>query len=148
MPQPRKPTALKVLHGDRKDRINTDEPLPAGEVVKPSWLTPYASHLWDSLAPDMIRKRVLTTWDADLFASVCEHYSTWRRAQEIVVENGVLVAGFGGVMVKNPAVQVARDAWQAFNAGAGKFGMSPADRSKVQVGDAKKRKPGEDLLSG
>ena len=34
-----KPTSLRVLDGDREDRINRNEPLPGqGDVVAPEWI--------------------------------------------------------------------------------------------------------------
>lgn len=47
-----KPTALRVLHGDRKDRINDAEPQPAeGEVTAPEELSDDARAIWDQLPP-------------------------------------------------------------------------------------------------
>jgi hypothetical protein len=35
-----KPTSLRILHGDRKDRINTSEPVPpTSEITSPDWLS-------------------------------------------------------------------------------------------------------------
>ena len=69
---PRKPTALRVLHGDR---MPPREPVPqsavTGAVVKPP-LSPGASEEWDRIAPEMIRLGVLTEWDVGLFAEWCE----------------------------------------------------------------------------
>jgi len=47
-----KPTALKVLHGDRPDRINHAEPIPPeNEVTAPEDLSDDARAAWDQLAP-------------------------------------------------------------------------------------------------
>lgn len=46
-----KPTALKVLHGDRSDRFNREEPLPPeSEVSPPAELSDDARAVWDPLA--------------------------------------------------------------------------------------------------
>ncbi len=47
-----KSTGLRILHGDRKDRINTHEPVPPAEAVTPSdWLSDKARAIWEWLAP-------------------------------------------------------------------------------------------------
>ncbi|MFD7319546.1 hypothetical protein ACFV9D_00420 [Streptomyces sp. NPDC059875] len=49
-----KPTALRVLHGDRKDRINTGEPQPdEGEITPPVWLSNGALEVWRILADEL-----------------------------------------------------------------------------------------------
>ncbi len=149
MPVPPTPTALKVVKGEREDRINRNEPVPAvGDVPKaPSWLSGAAKVMWRRLAPDLHRKGVLTPWDVDAFAVVCSSYVTWRQAQQLVDSEGVLVEGYRGSMVKHPAAQVARDSWQTFMQAASRFGLSPSDRSKLSVGEGR-RDPSEDLLTG
>ena len=50
-----KPTALRVLHGDRKDQINNAEPIPPGaEFIPPEELSDVARAVWGRLAPSLI----------------------------------------------------------------------------------------------
>ena len=67
-----KPTALKVLEGDRgKGRrpINEHEPIPPGGGVKcPSWLLPEAKKEWKRLAASLEAMGVLTMADLTAFA--------------------------------------------------------------------------------
>ena len=130
--RPRKPSTLVALEGGK---TNTSEPVPgAASVERPEWLSPDAKAMWDRLAPDLHRQGVLSPWDVDAFAALCASYCSWREAQQIVDREGVLVDGYRGSMVKNPAAQLARDYWQTFVQAAGRFGMTPSDRAALSVG--------------
>lgn len=148
MGRPRKPTRLKVLEGDRPDRIPTGEPLPSdGEVVAPGWLDDVALEVWGDLAPDLIAKGVLTAWDVEAFAMACDAVAQYREARALVHAEGVTVTGAMGGQVRNPAAQVMRDAAAQFAQLAGRFGLTPADRAKLDVGRSSDGPKGADLLS-
>jgi P27 family predicted phage terminase small subunit len=128
-----KPTALKVLHGDRKDRINHAEPAPAEAAVPPPEdLSDDARAVWDRLAPDLIRVGVLTSWDVDAFVICCEALARYRQATKLVNGSALLVQGPSG-LVKNPALQVQREAESTFAQYAARFGLTPSDRSQLKV---------------
>lgn len=70
-------TAIKILRGTRKDRINFHEaPAPAGGVVKPPELGEDASQIWDELAPLCLEMGTLTPADVRPFALLCELQAT------------------------------------------------------------------------
>lgn len=130
-----KPTALRMLHGDRKDRINTSEPVPAAsDVVPPCDLGERAAGIWDRLAPDLIARGVLTAWDVDAFASCCLSLAQYREATELVAEHGLLALGVGGSLVKSPAVALQESADARFARWAARFGLTPSDRSQLKIG--------------
>ena len=63
-----RPNHLKTIDGQREDRLNRDEPIPEqGGVVRPVELEADARAIWNRLAPDLIEKRVLTSWGVDAF---------------------------------------------------------------------------------
>ena len=128
-----KPTALRVLHGDRPDRINTDEPLPAeGEIAAPDTLSDDARAAWDRLAPDLTACGVLTSWDVDAFVIVVEALARYRQATKLINGSALLVQGPNG-LVKNPALVVQREAEATFAAMGARFGLTPSDRSQLKV---------------
>lgn len=137
--RPRKPTKLKVLHGDRADRINAAEPVPAAGEVSPPWeLSAEAAEIWERLAPDRIAKGVLTPWDVDAFALFCE---------ALVVARG---KGRRARRTQKPGaaspIQEFRAAVSVVSTLGGRFGWTPADRAKLTQEEG--RGGAEDLLSG
>lgn len=155
--RPKKPTALKLLHGDRTDRVNTDEPQPAELLVEPpAWLTDDARELWTGLAPDLIAKHVLTSWDVEAFAAWCDAAARRRRAVAALAAEGEVVESdvfgkngekTGTRRVKNPWAYVLTDADAQVQRYASRFGLTPSDRAGLSIGEAPSV-PGQDLLTG
>jgi P27 family predicted phage terminase small subunit len=152
-----KPTNVRVLHGDRKDRINTDEPVPgAGEVVPPEWLPTAAVEVWRLYAPDLRTKGVLTAWDVEAFAVWCDAVVRRRRAAaELEAQGEVIempVFNKNGEMTghrfgKNPWTLVLNEADAQVQRYGARFGLTPSDRAQIKVGGSS-RDPNADLLSG
>src|SRR5690625_1346140 len=131
-----RPTNLKVLHGERPSRINDNEPIPAtSEVTPPDWLRPEAVDVWNTLAPDLDDKGVLTSWDVEAFAILCDAIVQYRQASKLVAQAGVLIKGRRDAAVKNPAMQVVRDTSQTIRAYAQEFGLTPSSRQGVNIAE-------------
>lgn len=133
-----KPTPLRILHGDRPDRINEAEPVPpTQEIVCPDWASEVARSIWDRLAPGLISRGVLTVWDTDAFLLLCEALARYRAATQLVNGSALLVQGGSGLM-KNPAPIVQGEAERTFLQVAARFGLTPSDRQgiKAEVVDA------------
>lgn len=138
--RPPKPRHLKALHGDRKDRINDREPVPGdGVVVPPYALRPAVQEVWDRLAPDRIRLKLLTAWDVDAFAAFCEAI--------VLAQKGALEAHGEAIPGAPSPMSRFKDAINLCSTLGGRFGWTPSDRQKLIVGEAP-REPGADLLSG
>ncbi|MGW1662927.1 phage terminase small subunit P27 family [Streptomyces microflavus] len=154
---PGKPTALRILHGDRKDRINTDEPQPSElDIVPPAWLSEAAVEVWEQLADDLIGKGVLTAWDAEAYANWCDAVVRRRDAAEHVDQDGAVVELpvfnkngdlTGHRMGKNPwllALDAADAQVQRYGA---RFGLTPSDRSQLKIAPPTNPGGAERLLS-
>lgn len=145
MAPPKKPRALKLVSGERKDRINDDEPIPSEmEIVPPEWLSPAALAIWaEPLTGDLIAKKVLTAWDVDAWARLCAARAVFVEAQGHLEDEGRVIAqpvfdrngrqqeGFR--TVRNEWVAIARDAEAEIDRLAGRFGLTPADRGALKV---------------
>ena len=87
-----KPTALKVLEGDRgkgRRSLNEHEPVPPrGGVKCPSWLLPEAKKEWKRLAASLEAMGVLTMADLTAFAGYCQAYARWREAEDFITQHG------------------------------------------------------------
>jgi P27 family predicted phage terminase small subunit len=155
--RPAKPTSLKVLHGDRKDRINTSEPQPTeSTVTPPAWLAladaeteqahESALDVWRRMAPDLIKRGVLTAWDVEAFAVYCDAVVKFRQASLEVTRGGMTIEGARG-SVKNPAVTAAKDYADLMQRYGARFGLTPSDRASLSVkGDEDAGKGAERLL--
>ncbi|MFE1539468.1 phage terminase small subunit P27 family [Streptomyces microflavus] len=152
-----KPTALRVLHGDRKDRINTDEPQPSElEIEPPEWLSEDAVQVWEQLAEDLIVKGVLTAWDTEAYANWCDAVVRRRDAAEHIADEGAVIEMpvfnkngdiSGHRQGKNPwllALDAADAQVQRYGA---RFGLTPSDRSQLKIPQAKQPGGAERLLS-
>lgn len=127
-----KPTSLRILHGDRKDRVNTSEPVPPALAIEPpEWLSDKARAIWDRLAPSLIARKVLSSWDTDAFGVLCEALARYATATQLVNGSALLVPGGGG-LVPNPALKVQGDAERVFLTYAARFGLTPSDRQSIK----------------
>ncbi|MCS7484667.1 phage terminase small subunit P27 family [Umezawaea endophytica] len=144
-----KPTQLRVLHGDRTDRINDTEPIPpTQDIACQDWASDGAREIWARLGPGLEQRGVLTSWDADAFLVLCEALNRYRNATALVNGSALLVQGGSGLM-KNPALQVQAEAERTFLTYAARFGLTPSDRQAIKVevgGDHNAGGPGR-LLS-
>lgn len=131
-----KPTELRILHGDREDRINRNEPKPAETAVKPPYkLRPPTAKVWRRLAPDLIAKKVLTAWDVDQFAVFCDAVATYIECRERLDDEGYTARGSAGGVIKSPYWQIARDAASIMTTVGSRFGLTPSDRSGIVTPD-------------
>ncbi|TWP47422.1 phage terminase small subunit P27 family [Lentzea tibetensis] len=141
-----KPTSLRILHGDRPDRINAGEPVPpTGTIEPPDWLSDDARAVWDRLAPGLIARKVLTVWDADAFVVLCQALARYKQATALLNGSHLLVQGAGG-LVKNPVLGIQAEAERTFLTYAARFGMTPSDRQSVKAEVVADDKGGADRL--
>lgn len=125
----KEPSNLRILKGGKQ---RPGEPVP-GEVpvAAPKHLSEAALAEWDRLAPDLERKGLLTGWDVEAFAIYCEAVAGRHVARRLVDEVGMLVAGRGDTLVRNPAFQLWRDHAMITLTAASRFGLSPSDRASL-----------------
>ena len=117
-----KPTALKILDGDRADRINRAEPqLPEADLDFPDHFCvdadgcDFAREHWAELAPMLSAAGLLTEGDRPALALLCEAYALFRL---------------------DPLDMKARDLYRRMLI---EFGLTPSARSRVKAaGEAPK----------
>lgn len=133
-PTPR-PSHLKALEGAHESRLNRDEPVPReGRVLPPVPLPDDAQAVWDRLAPDLIERRVLSSWDVDMFSAFCRATALYNRAAAEVAQSGYTVDGsVNGTKVVAPAVRVMTMAAADMRSFGQRFGLTPGDRAQLKV---------------
>lgn len=141
MPAGRKPTPtrLKVLAGtDRPDRINPNEPEPERGIPKiPAHVKGRSRDAWKELAPLLDRMGVLTMPDGKALELLCDAYSDYRDACEVIRMAGTTYSTTtqqGDTMYRpRPEVAMRDGAWKRVMDGLRDFGCTPSSRSKVST---------------
>lgn len=134
MPRHPAPTHLKILRGDREDRVNRGEPTPSDQdIVAPAYLSDSALEVWHRLVPDLVAKRVMTWWDADLMGAYCDAIATYQAIRAEIGNNYVCKGSVPGTVVKNALWRVALDALDVASRIGARFGLTPSDRAKLDV---------------
>lgn len=133
-PAPR-PTALKLIEGERESRINREEPLAREEPPEaPEELAPEVREVWDYTLAELTVMGLAKAADRDALVCFCEAVVNHRKASALLARSPVLVKGLHGNLVRNPALAVQRDSAQLIRAFAQEFGLTPSARSGIAVG--------------
>lgn len=133
-----KPTALRLLHGDRKDRINTDEPKPTqGHPECPADASDEVRAIWDYTLNQLIVMDIATMADRDALLCYCNAVVNHRKASALLAKSPVLIQGHRGVLIRNPAFVLQRDSAQVIRQFAHEFGLTPSARSDIRATSAR-----------
>ena len=150
---PRKPEALKKLHGTaRKDRAVESSATATGMPTRPMGLSPQATRVWKSLAPKLHDLGLLAEIDQSMFAVYCQAYADWLELTRILNKLGVAnwysetESGYRQVI---PEVAVRDKAYQVMQRLETRFGLDPSSRSGIATdGRQKAANATEEFLFG
>jgi P27 family predicted phage terminase small subunit len=135
---PRRPTHLKILAGEREDRINRNAPLPTESTVSPPVeLSDGAREVWNRLARDLEDKGCLTSWDVDLFAVYCDAAATYYECRRAIGSDYTVKGSVKHTTVKSPLWRIMKDAADTMRTIGARFGLTPSDRAGIDVSDTK-----------
>lgn len=114
-----------------------NEPKPRQELPEPPMdMTVEAREVWIYTVNELGPMRIATAADRDALAAYCEAVSLHRRATRLLMNSDLLVEGQRGNQVRNPAVQMQRDAAATMKAFAAEFGLTPRARAEFKVSEA------------
>lgn len=148
MPKHPMPTQLRVLKGDKKNRINTSEPSPAdGDLPCPDDVVGEVREVWEFVVYHLKAMQIDKPLDRDQLRCYCEAVVLHREASRAIHEQGLLIQGEKG-MVRNPLIGVQNQAANAIRMIGHEFGFSPSGRSGIRVGEASKPVDAGRLLTG
>jgi P27 family predicted phage terminase small subunit len=129
------PTALKEARGtNRKSRRNEREPKPElGDPGMPDSIKgdKDATKIWKSLAPKLLKLKLLTKVDGIALEGLCRAYSRALQADRALKTHGLLVKTAWGTLQASPAVGISRSSWAEVRKFAQEFGLTPSSRSRV-----------------
>lgn len=134
-PAPR-PTALKLLQGEDKNRINANEPrVRDADPQPPADMSPDALAVWRKTLKELGYMRIASPSDADALACYCEAVVLHQRASKELIDSALVVRSERGY-IKNPLIAVQRDAAATVRAFAQQFGLTPSARSGIRMPEA------------
>lgn len=126
------PQSLRKLYGVPSSAPAVQPPLV--DVQPPADLVGGARRLWDALAPDLIRQNVVDVWSAGPFARLCWLWSKSAELRAEIDASGTLVQGARNKEpVRNPLWSALRLVDNELLSLESRFGLSPADRSRLHV---------------
>lgn len=140
---------MKLLRGERKDRINRDEPQPSdGLPVCPAGVSKLVQEVWDYTLAELAVMKVVTPADRDLLLAYCEAVALHRQASAVIAAAGMAERALNGGQAKHPAVMIQRDAAATMRSLGQEFGLTPSARTGIKVGAQPKKDGAARLLSG
>lgn len=142
--RPPKPTALKLIEGNRGKRgTNKQEPDPPylDNLQPPAWLSKGAKEVWAEVAPALSAAKLLTEADVQMLAMGCTaiaqyRYSVKRTGEDLVKakhevnDEGELFSVGEHI---NPWMLVQSMTFKQAMAVFQQFGMSPAARTRIAI---------------
>jgi P27 family predicted phage terminase small subunit len=130
-----KPTALKLLHGETKaSRLNFDEPIPDRALPDcPDGVSDEVRAIWDYTVRQLDVMGMASAADRDALRAYCEAVITHRKASALLANSGVMIKATEYTVMRNPAVQIQRDAAMTLARFAREFGLTPSARSEIRA---------------
>ena len=136
MPNPRKPTALKILHGDPKSRMTaTTEPeFSPGLGPPPDWFGDDACHAWDWLRSKLEPTGVATEADQHAAMIYARTFATWMEINRTLTTEGLVITdeSVRGIVTKaHPLLPSLHASAKQMMACLSQFGMTPSARASL-----------------
>lgn len=129
------------MQGDRKDRINEQEPeAPIAVPDPPDYLsddTPStggrsAVDWFVHLAGKLARMRVMSEYDVEALVKIAEDEVIYRHAMRMISGSDLIIAApNSGAPMQNPWVSIKNKAQERLMRAYAEFGMTPSSRTRV-----------------
>ena len=147
--RPPKPTALKLLHGTaRSDRVLKNEPQPEiGRPTRPHWLLPEAKREWSRIVPELLRLGLLAKIDRAMISMWCQCWGMYVEAIRDIRAHGTTYSKEDGYEGQRPSVSIMNKMIEKMTALSARFGMTPSDRSRINVPKPEEKSAFADFLA-
>lgn len=141
------PTALKILKGEKKNRINLNEPKATlADGVKTNLsLTDEQTIYYNELYERLKTQRIMTDNDVNLLAAYVIEIYHYNECQVQIKKNGRTFKAKTGYESISPYVSMSGQHLKKIIELSGHFGFSPSTRSKISVSAAENVNPFETL---
>lgn len=145
MGRPRKPTSLKIATGThRADRHGDPDAEPKGIALTvdskpPEKLNQFEMRFWKQTLAILVPKGLATDLDAMALVEYCRDLRLSHRIREAINSDGLLIDGVMGVR-SHPLLTALNQTRTRIMNFESKFGMTPSDRSGMDLGTGRKSK--------
>jgi P27 family predicted phage terminase small subunit len=136
MSRRRVPTALRLIRGIPKHKVNLREPVAPGDLLDPPpWLTPAQKESW-RYAIEHAPKTILRKIDRGILAVWVVAEDTHAIASTKVASLGMLARSPKGYPMHNPYLSILNRQALIMCRAAGELGFTPAGRARLVSGEA------------
>lgn len=133
--QGRKPKATTIVESQR-GKVETGNLPPA-----PAHLNDDAKEAWRNLRKLLNEAGITCKLDKNAVELYCTTYARWREAQRMIDKHGMLVKTPNGYPVQSPYIAIVNQATIQLTKLLQEFGMTPASRTRIPVGEDTERAP-------
>lgn len=103
----------------------------------PDHLSADARAEFDRLASFLANKRVVSDEDSHAIEVYATSLVLYRQSQKAIDAEGAVIDGANDLRVKNPWLTVQNSAWDRIRPLLAMFGLTPADRQRLKMAEAK-----------
>lgn len=147
------PAVVKEAKGNPgRRRIGADPVIAAasaGGVSPPMWLKGDGLKVWNRLAPNVARLKLLTPVDAESFARYCRNLSRWLKMQDVLDKEGETYeseSAHGKLKRAHPAFLIGDRLARLLETQEAVFGLNPAERQRIFAARSMTPDPAGDLF--
>ncbi len=147
------PAAVKEAKGNPGRRPIGADPVASGAatggVAPPAWLKKDALKVWERLAPNVARLKLLTPVDAESFARYCKNLSRWLKMQDVLDKEGETYeseSAHGKLKRAHPAFLIGDRLARLLETQEAVFGLNPAERQRIFAARSMTPDPAGDLF--
>lgn len=151
-PKPQ-PAAVRAAKGNPGKRPVGADPVASLSasigVSPPDWLKKDGLKVWNRLAPNVARLKLLTPVDAEAFARYCRNLARWLKMQDVLDKEGAVYeseSAHGKLKRAHPAFLIGDRLARLLEAQESVFGLNPAERQRIFAARSMTPDPAGDLF--
>jgi P27 family predicted phage terminase small subunit len=113
--------------------LNKSEPKPTGKATPPGWMDREALVYWAEIAPKLESMGILTSIDSHAFGILCQSLADIDAATKMIRDEGRVFESTQGRKFVHPAEGLRDRAQKTFVSLSTRFGLTPADRTRIKA---------------
>lgn len=146
------PAVVQAAKGTSRRPVGADPKVDhsqTGGVAPPVWLKRDGLKVWNRLAPNVARLKLLTPVDAESFARYCRNLARWLKMQDVLDKEGAVYeseSAHGKLKRAHPAFLIGDRLARLLEQQEAVFGLNPAERQRIFAARSMTPDPAGDLF--